>query len=461
MKQRIDIDVLIDIVSNGGIIKTGVDILNSNGVLLLEKHVPVSKVRTLLTIKTFGITHLEIDPGTTGGMWDGNGNPLSVSGAKRDGSTATDRHSELSDVEFKIREINRQKSEAVSKYHKAKESIKQVISDIRRTGGEFDFTLVEHTVSDIFNFLTRNSSAFIYLTKEIFSYDDYLYNHSVNVCTIGTAVLNRFNDHFSEIVNNFLNDFFAGNSNHSQDPNRESFINYLPTDLQDISIGYFLHDIGKVLIPGEILNKPGRLSAEEFELVKTHSYEKGVDILNRNQLKNLTVETVVKYHHSALHRGETNCYPTDKLPIELPPFVKVAKLVDIYDAMTSKRCYKEALNPVSVVTEIYRKYAEKDRMLQFILHSFVKTLGICPPGSIISLRNGQMCYVLTGEGPIVLPVTDTSGHPLRTKPDPIDLGKPEAEANGMRIDRRKPLRNPIEIYDQLPAYVQQAIRQDL
>jgi hypothetical protein len=175
----------------------------------------------------------------------------------------------------------------------------------------------------------------------------------------------------------------------------------------------------------------------------------------------LPIEAIVKYHHGALYRGEKNCYPTDKLPIELPPYVKVAKLVDIYDAMTSKRCYKEALNPVSVVTDIYRKYAEKDRMLQFILHSFVKTLGICPPGSIISLINGQQCYVLTGEGPIVLPVTDTGGQTLKAKPDPIDLGQIETKRKGISIDRHKPLQNPIDIYDRLPAYVQQAIRQDI
>ena len=90
MKQRIDIDHLIDIVSNGGIIRTGIDVYNSNGVLLLEKHVPVSKVRTLLAIKTFGITHLDIDPVTAGGMWDGDGNPFPVSGGNRDNSSTTD-----------------------------------------------------------------------------------------------------------------------------------------------------------------------------------------------------------------------------------------------------------------------------------------------------------------------------------------------------------------------------------
>lgn len=456
MKQFIDIDRLIDIVSNGGVIRTGIDVYNQKGVLLLEKNVPVDKVRTLLVIKTSGIGQVEIDPNAAGGLWDGSGNALPFSESFRE--QRDDGQGLPSELRRKIEDIDRQKSEAASEFYKAKESIKKVITDIRKTGGEFDYAQVENTVSDILNFLTRNNSAFIYLTKEIFTYDDYLFNHSVNVCTIGTAVLNRFNDHFSDVINNFLNDFFSGNTGGSQDPYRESFINYLPKDLQDIAIGYFLHDIGKVLISEEILNKPGRLTPEEFDLVKTHSYEKGIEILERNRLSNLTIESIVKYHHSALYRGETNCYPSDKLPIELPPFVKVAKLVDIYDAMTSKRCYKEALNPVSVVTEIFRKYAGRDQMLQFILHSFVKTLGICPPGSIITLLNGQMCYVLTGEGPIVLPITDAEGCPLRTKPDPIDLGHPEAEAYGMQIDRRKPLQNPVDVYDQLPHYLQETIR---
>ena len=212
MKKRIDIDHLIDVVSNGGTIRTGVDIINSKGVLLLEKHVPVNKVRTLLAIKTLGITQIDIDPETAGGMWDGEGKPLTTGKSDHNQAALTNQQAEPSDVELKIKEINQQKAEAVSKYHKAKESIKRVISDIRKTGGEFNYNLVEHTVSDIFNYLTRNSSAFIYLTKEIFTYDDYLYNHSVNVCTIGTAVLNRFNDNFSEVVNNFLNEFYVDHS---------------------------------------------------------------------------------------------------------------------------------------------------------------------------------------------------------------------------------------------------------
>ena len=106
-------------------------------------------------------------------------------------------------------------------------------------------------------------------------------------------------------------------------------------------------------------------------------------ILEKNRLDNPFVKNVVKYHHSPLFKGEEGCYPEDRHHIENPPYVKICKLADIYDAMTSKRSYKDAFNPIAVVTEIFRKYADKDFLLQFIIHSFVKVVGIYPPGSIV------------------------------------------------------------------------------
>ena len=121
--------------------------------------------------------------------------------------------------------------------------------------------------------------------------------------------------------------------------------------------------------------------------------------------------------------------------------------------MTSKRSYKEAVNPISVVTGIFRKYAEKDHMLQFILHAFVKSVGIYPPGSIIHMQNGQMVYILDSDGPLVIPITDTHGTPLSSKPDPIKLGSEETKQKGLCIDRREPLISPLKAYDILPDYL--------
>ena len=67
-------------------------------------------------------------------------------------------------------------------------------------------------------------------------------------------------------------------------PSTISYIQYQPEDLNDIAIGFFLHDVGKVLIPDHILNKAGKLTDEEFEIIKTHTFEKGMSIIEKNKL---------------------------------------------------------------------------------------------------------------------------------------------------------------------------------
>jgi HD-GYP domain-containing protein (c-di-GMP phosphodiesterase class II) len=451
-----DVDKLIDIVTRGGVVQTGVDVYNQKGVLLIEKNIPIRKTSTLLAIKKFGLADVKIDTANHGGIWDKNGNPVAITDEHSKHANQTDPEP-LSTVEKKIQEINSIKEEASQKYKKAKEIVKKVIAEIRKTGGEFDYDEVEHTVAEIIHFLIRRDTAFSYMTKEIFTYDDYLSNHAVNVCTIGTAVLKRFNDQFSEAVNKFLSNFTTNPAEKNPNSLTESYINYLPEDLQTMSIGYFLHDVGKVLIPDKILNKPGKFTSAEFDIVRGHTFLNGIEILERNRLTNSTIQNIVKYHHGPLFVEEPGCYPQDKLPIEIPAYVKVAKLADIYDAMTSKRCYKEAFNPVGVVTELFRKYANKDQMLQFILHAFVKIVGIFPPGSIVSLRNGQMGYVLSTDGPIVIPITDTSGNTLNKKLEPVDLSDDNYLRSDFQIDRRKPLQTPIEVYECLPSYLKELI----
>jgi HD-GYP domain-containing protein (c-di-GMP phosphodiesterase class II) len=456
--MAVNIDRLIDIVSRGGCARTGVDIFNDKGILLVEKNVPITNLNPLLVIKKYGIFDVPINMSDSGGIWDKGGKFIDIEDVKGDRQQKP-VPGQSENLEKKIREIHEQKKAAAEKYDNAKNSIKKVISGIRESGGEFEVGPVEETVNDILNFLTQNETGFSYLSKEIFSYDDYLYNHSVNACTIGTAVLLRFNEKFGEIVNNYLNTISIEALDSQNGDKPMSFIYYLPEELHDIALGYFLHDVGKVLIPGHVLNKKGKLTDEEFGIVKKHSYEKGMQILEKNRLSNPFVSNTVKYHHSFLYQGENGCYPDDKHPIEMPPYVKICKLADIYDAMTSKRCYKDAFNPVGVVTEIFRKYANKDRMLQFILRAFAKVVGVYPPGSVLSLKNGQMVYILDSEGPIVIPFTDIQGHPLKVKPDPLDLSELALDNEDERnIDRRKPLKSPLEVFNSLPPFLRDMVR---
>lgn len=439
MNAIIAIDTLIEMVRNGATVKTGMDVYNKNGVLLLDQNVPVEQVGPLEVLKEKGIFELPINPNKSGGVWDQQGNVIAL---KKDSpakfSTLTGRLKEISDL----------KVEATEKYNIAKTNIKKVLSEIKESGGEFDFPLVEETVTDLLGFIAKNENGFSYITKAIFDYDDYLYNHAINVCTIGTVALNKFNSHFSTSINTYLNAsaFSAFDDSTATD---DDFTYYFPNDIIDISIGYFLHDVGKILIPDNILNKNGKLTRKEFDLVKKHSYEKGMEILDKNSINNPLICNSVKYHHAPLHPDDDKGYPNKVPPKELPPFVKICKLVDIYDAMTSKRSYKEAFNPIQVVTEIFRTYAKKDRMLQFIIHSFVKSIGIYPPGSVVTIRSGQMAYVLDSDGPLVIMLTDPSGNLINKESSPIKLEK----GGEMAIDNRKPLKSPVEAYDILPAYL--------
>ena len=462
----INIDSLIEIVRRGGTIRTGADIFSENGTLLLEKSSKVNKVSALLRIKQSGILAIPIIPQQEGRIWDQFGNPIEISSIKQPESPVPvpappppPQKKELPELSRKVDEIKEIKLIAARKYRDAKNNIKKVIDDIKKTGGKFDHAMVETTVTDLLNFLTSHETAFSYLTKEIFTYDDYLYNHSINVCTIGAVVMKKFNDLLSNVVSGYLNSaslkYFSADSKEST----WSFFGYFPEEMREIAIGFFMHDIGKVMIPQEILNKNGQLSPAEFDLVKTHSSEKGVEIMTNNGIQSSVALNISRYHHAELFVGEGRGYPDDRHPDQIPPYVKVCKLADIYDAMTSKRCYKEAFNPVGVVSEIFHRYAEKDRLLQLILHSFVKAVGIYPPGSVVSLLNGQRAYVIDSEGPILLPITDSQGAPLLRQPDYVDLGADIVKDAMMNIDRKIPLTSPREASEQLPVFLKQALKE--
>lgn len=469
MGKTISIDDLIAIVRKGGKIRTGVDLYNSAGVLLLGSDIVVDKAKTLLFIKKNGIDRVPMNLENQGGVWDENGKAVhggsfdSSHGGNGGGGNEIGMFPGFSDgIEQQIHEIEQLKAIAAEKYSEAKQNIKKILDDIRKTGGEFDYNETEKNVTDLVEFLTIRENAFAYLTKEMLSFDDYLYNHSINVCAIGTAIINRFNDNFSMAVNDHLNAANRGtlvdySEKHSVE---NSYTCFMKDELRDISIGYFLHDIGKVLVPVEILNKSGTLTPKEFDIVKRHSYEFGQIIIEKNRLNNPFIKNTVRYHHAPLYEKESRCYPEDRPHNEIPLYVRICKLADIYDAMTSKRCYKEAVNPINVVTDIFRNYAKKYQMLQFMLHSFVKSIGIYPPGSIMFLRNGQMAFILDSKGPIVIPFTDTQSNPIKRKADPIDIGMPDLP-DDFRADNRRSIKTPVEVYDLLPDYLKTSSEQSI
>lgn len=455
---HLPIDRLIAVVENGGKVRTGVDVFNGHGVLLLEKSVLVADPNILHRVKAQGTKMVPIADREEGGMWDMAGRRIALPGADSaagPGVAKPQARTAIStNIERKISEITEIKVAAARRYERAKECIKQTLDSIRTAGGEFDLEPVSKTVGDLVDFVSFNDNSFAYLTREIFSYDDYLYNHSINVCTLGTVIMQRFNASFSVAVNSFLNDHPGGMTGAApRDP--RAFVYYTASELRNISIGYFMHDLGKVMIEPGILNKNGKLTAKEFQLVKSHVTDKVEGILRKNRLTDPHITNVCLYHHAALYAGEERCYPHCDHHL-VPSYVKVCKLADIYDAMTSRRCYKSALNPVGVVSEIFRRYAHKDPFLQYVLHSFIGSVGIYPAGSVVFLTNGQLAYVLDSDGPLLLPLTDTRGEALAREPEVIVMEKGQA-SDSLAIDRRRPPISPLQAYRILPDYLRRAL----
>ncbi|MFA5906161.1 MAG: diguanylate cyclase, partial [Desulfobacula sp.] len=181
MNTMISIDTLIEIVRAGGKVKTGVDVFNSKGTLLLEKDIVVDTVRLLEIVKTNGVNTVPLNTAMNGGLWDSHGNLIQVSREAIKDIDDTEILIEptkgnqsypeavTNEIEMRLLEIEEIKKQAAKKYDDAKTSIKKVLADIKRTGGEFDFEEVETNVSELVDFLVVADNPFSYLTQEIFS----------------------------------------------------------------------------------------------------------------------------------------------------------------------------------------------------------------------------------------------------------------------------------------------------
>ena len=119
-----------------------------------------------------------------------------------------------------------------------------------------------------------------------------------------------------------------------------------PDDVDNIALAAIMHDVGKIAIPDAILNKPGKLTAEEFEIMKTHTVQ-GERLLGtipqlRESEAYFYACDIARHHHE---RWDGRGYPDGLKGDEIPVWSQIVSLADVYDALTSKRVYKNAFSP--------------------------------------------------------------------------------------------------------------------
>lgn len=182
-----------------------------------------------------------------------------------------------------------------------------------------------------------------------------------------------------------------------------------------------MHDIGKLQVPSEILNKPGPLTQTEFEIMKQH-VKAGESVLREYTQLDESCTCVTSHHHERL---DGSGYPDGLKGDQISWFGQIAAIVDIYDALSFERCYKKAMSPTAALSKVFewsKSYLNRDLVEKFIAH-----LGIYPIGTLVRLENHFVAVVVDhGEtnlpDPVVRAVIDASKAKAITPID-IDLGR--------------------------------------
>ena len=238
--------------------------------------------------------------------------------------------------------------------NRAKDAVIEMFSDARM-GKAIQVEKANELVNEISNSVLRQPHALISLAR-LKTADEYTFLHSVAVCALMIALARQLNLDEESVRN-------AG-------------------------MAGLLHDIGKIGIPLKVLNKPGKLTDEEFAIVKSHP-EVGAKILIENYDVPAMALDVCLHHHEKV---DGTGYPYGLKGNTISLFAKMGAVCDVYDAITSNRPYKKGWSPADSI----RKMAEwsKGHFDEAVFQAFVKTVGIYPTGSLVRLESGRLAVVV-------------------------------------------------------------------
>lgn len=271
-------------------------------------------------------------------------------------------------------------------YIAAKLVVQHAMEDVRM-GRALNMEAVSEVVGSMVDSILRSPDALTSLTR-LKSFDEYTFFHSVNTSALALSV--------------------------------GKHLGYRREQLLQLGTGMLLHDIGKMLVPVEILNKPGRYEAHEFEIMKQHAL-RGAEILsNTTGLTDMFLKPALEHHE----RVDGTGYPHQRSKTDISQFGLIAAIVDIYDALTSDRCYHKGKTSHDTLQILYQ-LGTRGHVDGEMVQQFVQVVGIYPVGSCVSLNTGETAIVKQVNHqaplqPLVVLITDENGY-QRSVPVDLDL----------------------------------------
>lgn len=234
-------------------------------------------------------------------------------------------------------------------------SLVRTVMQDARLGQAVQMENVAPVVQNITESILRNSGAMLSLMR-IKTKDDYTFLHSVSVCTLLVA--------------------FCRSRGMDEDT------------IYQAGVGGLLHDTGKAQVPDAILNKPGRLTDEEFAVIKRHPRD-GYDFLRQTSEIGAIPLDITLHHHE---RRDGSGYPEMQNAAEISELAQMAAIVDVYDAITSDRCYHKGMPAADALRKLYEW--SKFHFDPGLTQEFMRCVGIYPVGTMVMLESGRLGVVV-------------------------------------------------------------------